>query len=156
VPEDSIEEAGTMGEEEEAKHRRRDRQNDPSLVRHRTNKSSKSLQPPGLTDQEKNPNKPFNAWAVTRLKAQRPLGEWLGMTIFTFVGISSNLAAVTSSNEAGTMETQYWAWGFATMIGKFVHAITFHTRNAIVSLLIWNQVYISPAAAAVPSSTQPW
>jgi hypothetical protein len=137
VPEDSIEEAGTMGEEEEAKHRRRDRQNDPSLVRHRTNKSSKS-------------------WAVTRLKAQRPLGEWLGMTIFTFVGISSNLAAVTSSNEAGTMETQYWAWGFATMIGKFVHAITFHTRNAIVSLLIWNQVYISPAAAAVPSSTQPW
>jgi aquaglyceroporin related protein len=43
----------------------------------------------------------------------------LGMTVFTFVGISSNLAAVTSSNEAGTMETQYWAWGFATMIGKF-------------------------------------
>jgi hypothetical protein len=120
VLEDSIEEAGTLGEEEEAKRRRRDRQNDPSLVRHRTNKSSKSLEPPGLTDQERNPNKPFNAWAVTRLKAQRPLGEWLGMTIFTFVGVSSNLAAVTSSNEAGTMETQYWAWGFATMIGKFV------------------------------------
>jgi hypothetical protein len=107
-----------VGEEEEAKHRRRDRRNDPSMVRRRTNMSSKSQESPGLTDQEKNPNKPFNAWAVTRLKAQRPLGEWLGMTIFTFVGISSNLAAVTTSNEAGTMETQYWAWGFATMIGK--------------------------------------
>lgn len=40
------------------------------------------------------------------------------MAIYTFVGIGSNLAAITSQNEAGTMETQYWAWGFATMIGK--------------------------------------
>ena len=112
-----------MEEEEEAKHRRRDRQkNDQGLARHRTNKSGKSQeqqqQQPGPTDQERNPHKPFNMWAVARLKAQRPLGEWLGMTIYTFIGISSNFAAVTSSNEAGTMETQYWAWGFATMIGK--------------------------------------
>lgn len=102
-------------------HRRRDRQQrDPAIARHHTNKSVKSQeqQPPGLTDQERNPHKPFNLWAVARLKAQRPLGEWLGMTIYTFIGIGSNLAAVTSSNEAGTMETQYWAWGFATMIGK--------------------------------------
>jgi hypothetical protein len=40
------------------------------------------------------------------------------MTVYTFIGIGVNLAAVTSSNEAATMETQYWAWGFATMIGK--------------------------------------
>jgi hypothetical protein len=119
--EDSIEEAGTMEEEEEVKHRRRERQQErPVISRNRTTKSGKSQeqQQPGLTDQERNPHKPFNLWAVARLKAQRPLGEWLGMTIYTFIGISSNLAAVTSSNEAGTMETQYWAWGFATMMGK--------------------------------------
>ena len=52
------------------------------------------------------------------MKAQRPLGEWLGTTIYTFIGIGANLAAVTSSNEAGTLTTQYWAWGLATMIGK--------------------------------------
>ena len=109
-----------MEEEEEVKHRRRD---DQGISRRRTNKSGKSQdqrqqQPQGLTDQERNPHKPFNLWAVARLKAQRPLGEWLGMTIYTFIGISANLAAVTSSNEAGTMETQYWAWGFATMMGK--------------------------------------
>jgi hypothetical protein len=106
------------------KHRRRDRQQErPGIPRHRTNKSGKSQQEqqqqqPGLTDQERNPHKPFNLWAVARLTAQRPLGEGLGMTIYTFIGISSNLAAVTSSNEAGTMEAQYWAWGFATMMGK--------------------------------------
>lgn len=57
-------------------------------------------------------------WAVARVKAQRPLGEWLGVTIYSFIGISANLAGVTSSSEAGTLETQYWAWGLATMIGK--------------------------------------
>ncbi|GAB7327550.1 hypothetical protein MBLNU13_g11412t1 [Cladosporium sp. NU13] len=121
---EDYEEAGTVEEEEEVKHHRRDRQHeDPGITRHRTNKSVKSQeqqQQPGLTDQERNPHKPFNLWAVARLKAQRPLGEWLGMTIYTFIGIGSNLAAVTSSNEAGTMETQYWAWGFATMIGIYI------------------------------------
>jgi hypothetical protein len=69
--------------------------------------------------------RPFNMWAVARLKAQRPLGEWLGMTVYTFIGISANLAAVTSSSEALTMEGQYWAWGFATMIGKFILTVSF-------------------------------
>ena len=157
VVEDSIEEAGTVEEEEEVKHRRRDRQHDdPAIARHRTNKSTKSQeqQQQGLTDQERNPHKPFNLWAVARLKAQRPLGEWLGMTIYTFIGVGSNLAAVTSSNEAGTMETQYWAWGFATMIGK--HCI--HTapteRNTPSHRPSAHQVYTSPAAAAAPSSTR--
>jgi len=112
-----------MEEEEEVKHHRREgQQDDQDVSRQRTNKSGKSQQQQqsGQTDQERNPNKPFNMWAVARLKAQRPLGEFLGMTIYTFIGIGSNLAAVTSSNEAGTMETQYWAWGFATMIGKSV------------------------------------
>lgn len=157
VAEDSIEEAGTVEEEEDVKHRRRDRQHDdPSIARHHTNKSSKSQeqQQQGLTDQERNPHKPFNLWAVARLKAQRPLGEWLGMTIYTFIGIGSNLAAVTSANEAGTMETQYWAWGFATMIGKHSIHTTSIERNIPSHRPFTNQVSTSPAAAAAPSSTQ--
>jgi hypothetical protein len=47
------------------------------------------------------------------------------VTVYTFIGIGVNLAAVTSSNEAATMETQYWAWGFATMIGKSVLTMSF-------------------------------
>ena len=82
-----------------------------------------------LTDQERNPHKPFNSWAVARLEAQCLLGEWLGMTIYTFIGIGSNLAAATSSNEAGTMKTQYRAWGFATVIGKHIVRTTPNERD---------------------------
>lgn len=88
---------------------------DGSLTRHGT---AESFEPPKPTEQERNPQKPFNVWAVARLKAQRPLGEWLGVVIYSFIGLSANLAAVTSQNEAGTLETGYWAWGFATMIGE--------------------------------------
>lgn len=111
-----------MGEEEEAKRNRRTHQqeNDMNLTRSRTHTSTNSARQPGPTDQEKNPHKPFNTWSVIRLKAQRPLGEWLGTTIFAFLGIGANLAIVTSDGEAGSMETQYWAWGFATMVGKVI------------------------------------
>lgn len=110
-----------MEEAEQRKHQRRiRRQNQSGLGRQRTNESVSSRKEPGPTEQEKDPQKPFNVWAKMRLRAQRPLGEWLGMTVYTFIGIGVNLAAVTSSNEAATMETQYWAWGFATMIGKSV------------------------------------
>lgn len=112
-----------MGEEEEANRIRRthQQQNDMNLTRSRTHISANSARQPGPTGQEKNPHKPFNTWAVIRSKAQRPLGEWLGTTIFAFLGIGANLAIVTSSGEAGSTETQYWAWGFATMVGKFFH-----------------------------------
>jgi hypothetical protein len=116
---DSVENAPTLEEAEQRKHLRRlRRQNHPGFGRQRTNASVGSRKEPGPTEQEKDPHKPFNVWAKMRLRAQRPLGEWLGMTVYTFIGIGVNLAAVTSSNEAATMETQYWAWGFATMIGK--------------------------------------
>lgn len=86
------------------------------LTRHGT---ADSFEPPKPTEQERNPQKPFNVWAVMRLKAQRPLGELLGVVVYSFIGISANLAVVTSQNEAGTLTTGYWAWGFATMIGAF-------------------------------------
>jgi len=124
--EDSVEDAPTLEEAEQRKHLRRlRRQNHPGFARQRTNASVGSRKEPGPTEQEKDPHKPFNVWAQMRLRAQRPLGEWLGVTIYTFIGIGVNLAAVTSSNEAATMETQYWAWGFATMIGKSVLKISF-------------------------------
>lgn len=106
-------EAGTSEEEEEVKHSQQNEQQSD------TDQSDKLQQEQtDQTDQERNPLKPFNVWAAIRLRVQRPLGEWLGMTVFTFVGISTNLAVVTSSNQAGTMETQYWAWGLATMMGE--------------------------------------
>lgn len=130
---DSVEDAPTLEEAERRKYLRRvRRQNHPGFARQRTNVSVSSRKEPGPTEQEKNPEKPFNIWAVARLRAQRPLGEWLGVTIYTFIGIAANLAAVTSSNEAGTMETQYWAWGFATMIGECVPRSCFSRRCCIV------------------------
>lgn len=112
-------EAGTSEEEEEVKHsQQNDQQSQLHVARSGTDQSDKLQQEQiDQTDQERNPLKPFNVWAAIRLRVQRPLGEWLGMTVFTFVGISTNLAVITSSNQAGTMETQYWAWGLATMMG---------------------------------------
>ena len=168
--EDSVEDAPTLEEAERRKHLRRiRRQNHPAFARQRTNVSVSSRKEPGPTEQEKDPHKPFNMWAAARLKAQRPLGEWLGVTIYTFIGIGVNLAAVTSSNEAATMETQYWAWGFATMIGKFDSIISataiprhqsrqdswkqFILYHAIM-LTLRQQAFTFPAAAQVAFSIQ--
>lgn len=173
--EDSIQEAGSVEEEEQAKARRQNRQqrlptDNQSLARPGTNRSAASFKRPGPTDQERNPHKPFNMWAVARLRAQRPLGEWLGVTIYTFIGISANLAGVTSSNEAGTLTTLYWAWGLATMIGKF--DMIESPRPAILSMLssmtavnkqccepradltFLSQASTSPAGVLVGSSTR--
>ncbi|KAM0721373.1 hypothetical protein Q7P37_002297 [Cladosporium fusiforme] len=119
---DSIQEADTVEEEEQAKSRHHNRPPDNErIARQRTNRSAAgSFKPPGPTDQERNPHKPFNVWAVARVKAQRPLGESLGTTVYAFIGISANLAGTTSQNEAGTLDTQYWAWGLATMIGIYI------------------------------------
>jgi len=152
-----------MEEAEQRKHQRRiQRQNQSGLSRQRTNASVGSRKEPGFTEQEKDPHKPFNVWAKMRLRAQRPLGEWLGTTVYTFIGIGVNLAAVTSSNEAATMETQYWAWGFATMIGKsFLTGMLFvrssrsrHLQLEVLdAYLSSNQESTSPAAPPAASST---
>jgi hypothetical protein len=84
------------------------------------------------------------------------------MTVYTFIGIGVNLAAVTSSNEAATMETQYWAWGFATMIGKSVltgmlfvrSSRSRHSHLAVLdAYLSSKQESTSPAAPPAASST---
>jgi hypothetical protein len=155
-----------LEEAEQRKHLRRiRRQNHPGFARQRTNASVSSRKKPGPTEQEKDPQKPFNIWAEARLKAQRPLGEWLGVTIYTFIGIGANLAAVTSSNEAGTMETMYWAWGFATMIGKSILTLAFlQTAQSLensskhfdpihaVRLTLLRQASTSPAVLQAASS----
>ncbi|KAF2769410.1 aquaporin-like protein [Teratosphaeria nubilosa] len=63
---------------------------------------------------------PHNVLARFRLKYHRPLAEWLGTTIAMFIGISANLAVVTSSEQAATYQTMYFAWGFAIMLGIYV------------------------------------
>jgi hypothetical protein len=87
------------------------------------------------------------------------------MTVYTFIGIGVNLAAVTSSNEAATMETQYWAWGFATMIGKSVLTGMLFVQVSPLQLEVLgsrpsNHAYLSskqestsPAAPPAASST---
>lgn len=64
--------------------------------------------------------KPFNYWAVVRLHLQRPLAEWLGTTVFMFIGISGNLSVITSDYQTGTMQSMYWCWGFAVMLAIYI------------------------------------
>ncbi|SMQ55134.1 unnamed protein product [Zymoseptoria tritici ST99CH_3D1] len=64
---------------------------------------------------------PFNHWALLRLRFQRPLAEWLGTTIYSFIGISGTLAVQTSSPSSPlTPQSQYWTWGFATMLAIYI------------------------------------
>ncbi|KJX98796.1 aquaporin-like protein [Zymoseptoria brevis] len=66
-------------------------------------------------------DQPFNHWALLRLRFQRPLAEWLGTTIYSFIGISGTLAVQTSSPSSPlTPQSQYWTWGFATMLAIYV------------------------------------
>jgi aquaglyceroporin related protein, other eukaryote len=65
-------------------------------------------------------HRPYNFWAKLRLRFHRPLAEWLGMTIFIFLGCCGNMSVVTSDQQAGSMQSAYWSWGFAIMLGIYV------------------------------------
>lgn len=62
----------------------------------------------------------FNSWARFRRRFQDPIGEWLGTMVLCFVGISANLSITTSQQQAGSVQTMYWAWGFAVMLGIYI------------------------------------
>lgn len=69
---------------------------------------------------EENPAvKPYNHWAYARTYAQRPLAEWLGTLILTFLGVSANLS-INAQDPPGNTQTVYWAWGFALMIAIYI------------------------------------
>ncbi|KAF2169535.1 hypothetical protein M409DRAFT_19948 [Zasmidium cellare ATCC 36951] len=65
-------------------------------------------------------DRPFNYWAKIRLHLQRPLAEWLGTTIFMFVGSCGNLSVITSNYQTGSMQSMYWCWGFAVMLAIYI------------------------------------
>ncbi|KAK4497540.1 hypothetical protein PRZ48_011991 [Zasmidium cellare] len=65
-------------------------------------------------------DRPFNTWAKIRLHLQRPLAEWLGTTIFMFVGACGNLSVITSNYQTGSMQSMYWCWGFAVMLAIYI------------------------------------
>lgn len=65
-------------------------------------------------------DRPFNSWAKIRLHLQRPLAEWLGTTIFMFIGTCGNLSVITSNYQTGSMQSMYWCWGFAVMLAIYI------------------------------------
>lgn len=64
--------------------------------------------------------RPFNEWARLRIKFHRPLAEFLGALIFAFIGCGGDLAVVTSQQNAGTLYSTYWNWGFGIMFAIYV------------------------------------
>ena len=72
------------------------------------------------TDQLPPEQRPFNEWARFRMNFHRPLAEFLGSLVFAFIGCGGNLAVVTSQQQAGTLYTSYWNWGFGIMFGIYI------------------------------------
>lgn len=113
---DPVDDAESVGEAEEIKRQKReDRQSggEASLEPQNTSqcRSSNAL-PPGM--------RPFNPWAKFRMKFQRPLAEFLGMSVFMFLGVSANLSVYVSQQQSGSQQTVWWTWGFAVMIGIYI------------------------------------
>ncbi|KAM0724215.1 hypothetical protein Q7P37_000097 [Cladosporium fusiforme] len=112
---DPVDDANSVGEEESIKHQKREAhqhgqpatpQPDP-----RNDPMDSSL-PPDF--------QPFNHWARFRMQFQRPLAEFLGMSIFIFLGTSANLSVYVSQAQSGDQQTVWWTWGFAVMIGIYI------------------------------------
>ncbi|ODM23354.1 hypothetical protein SI65_00943 [Aspergillus cristatus] len=62
----------------------------------------------------------FNTWGRIRNVFREFLGELLGATIALLIGLCASLSRVTSQEQAGTFESQSWAWGFGFMVGIYV------------------------------------
>ncbi|EYE90403.1 MIP/aquaporin family protein [Aspergillus ruber CBS 135680] len=62
----------------------------------------------------------FNTWGRIRNIFREFLGELLGSTIALLIGLCASLSRVTSQEQAGTFESQSWAWGFGFMVGIYV------------------------------------
>jgi aquaglyceroporin related protein len=78
------------------------------------------LADPAVAEGLNDGDRPFNYWALIRLHLQRPLAEWLGTTVLMFLGVCGNLSVITSESQTGTMQSQYWCWGFAVMLAIYI------------------------------------
>ncbi|KAF2214431.1 hypothetical protein CERZMDRAFT_37883 [Cercospora zeae-maydis SCOH1-5] len=65
-------------------------------------------------------DRPFNYWALIRLHLQRPLAEWLGVTVYVFLAVTVNLSVITSENTTGNTNSTYWSTGFAFMLAIYI------------------------------------
>ncbi|GAB7363224.1 hypothetical protein MBLNU230_g3506t1 [Neophaeotheca triangularis] len=99
---------------------------DTTTMRERQIKSvnRKTGKPKGQIASEHTPEedpavRPYNHWAYVRRFAQRPLAEWLGTVIFTFLGVSANVV-VKAQDPPGNIQTSYWTWGFALMLAIYI------------------------------------
>lgn len=113
---DPVDDAGSLEDEESIKRKKFEshqlglgnRLSHSSTIRHQPS----TAYPPG--------GRPFNHWAKFRMKFQRPLAEFLGMTVFMFLGCSANLSVYVSQQQSGSQQTVWWTWGFAVMIGIYI------------------------------------
>lgn len=112
---DPVDDASSINEEESIKRQKREahQQGHSATV----NEPQSYVQmdyslPPG--------SQALNAWARFRMKFQRPLAEFLGMSIFMFLGTSANFSVYVSQAQAGDQQTVWWTWGFAVMIGIYI------------------------------------
>lgn len=118
----------TEAAEEQRQEVHREEESEASTIRsHTSHRSARPTQPSrhaskeSQTPSNRGPtHHAFNPWSVVRLRGQRPLAEWLGTTVFIFLGISANLSVTVSLNSAGTTQTEYWSWGFAVMVGIYI------------------------------------
>ncbi|KAM3422234.1 hypothetical protein BST61_g2599 [Cercospora zeina] len=65
-------------------------------------------------------DRPFNYWALIRLHLQRPLAEWLGVTVYVFLAVTVNLNVLTSGKSIGDTNSTYWTTGFAFMLAIYI------------------------------------
>lgn len=79
----------------------------------------------------------FNRWSSTRRRYKEPLAEFLGTLVAMLIGICANLSVKTSSDTAGTFQSENWAWGLGITLGIYVAGgISGAHLNPAISLLL--------------------
>ncbi|KAK8189636.1 aquaporin-like protein [Phyllosticta paracitricarpa] len=77
-------------------------------------------------------------WSVIRTRFREPFAEFLAVVVQLTLGFCADLTAITSNSVNGNAATNYFAWGFATMLGIYVAGgISGAHLNPAVSLMLW-------------------
>ncbi|KAK8214304.1 aquaporin-like protein [Phyllosticta capitalensis] len=77
-------------------------------------------------------------WSVIRTRFREPFAEFLAVVVQLTLGFCADLTAITSNSVNGDAATNYFAWGFATMLAIYVAGgISGAHLNPTVSLMLW-------------------